>query len=338
MSLEVSLNFGKRILSSRCYISTLKTPLTFVLSLFISCVAPPLAYGLDGIETTRATSLTGRVVFSANVNGDQRIYSADIGTGKLTLLVNGPTNDWSPMLHPAGNQIVFESDREGPTALFTVSWDGGEVTKIVGGDSAVGNPDWHPDKKKKIVYYYREEGGPKQTNLYSFDLLSNKETKITSFTERNSTPKVSPDGHYIAFSTNRFWPGWDVCVYSLKTKSATCPLKGLESYCRPAWGLDGKSLYYSVGVENAISLGEYTFAGNQKNIRGALPGRTYDTVPLPKNELLFANNQTGSFDIYLQSESGVTPVLKAPFDLRSPSWHERSVMQQEILQLKSQKK
>ncbi|MCB0331551.1 MAG: PD40 domain-containing protein, partial [Bdellovibrionales bacterium] len=278
-----------------------------------------------------------RLLFSAEIEGDQKIIFTDLATGKSSILVDSVGQDWFPVFHPEGKEIIFMSDRTGSKSLYRMNYEGNGEKRVSPRGSEVGNPSWVPDSKKRVAFYYREDGGPQKTNLFSLDLTTGAEQRITNFDGRNSTPKPAPNGEVVAYSTNQFWPGWDVCLYTIRTKANVCPLKGIDSFCRPAWNSAGTKILYSVGAGDSIALGEYDVAADSRTILSAPTGKSYDAQYVGNNSFIFANNQAGSFDLYFQEKDKISVIVESKYDLRYPSWHPSTVMEMEVERLRSQK-
>ncbi|MCI5066248.1 hypothetical protein MRY87_11030 [bacterium] len=341
--------------------------------LFLPLLLLPLSLGAQplaprDVTVTVPQGAQGRVLFAAQSldNTSSQIFLADLRTKRLAVLFPSRDFDTSPVFHPNGMLFAFVSDRPLPAPppplegeepqeeappekqrkrLYVGQWNGKELSLVpTGGTGAVGNPDWDRDPEQQKLYYYKEEGGPRKTSLYSYDLVTKRETRISKHPSRNTTPKVSPDGSTLAFSTNRSWPGWDVCLFNMQRKSLGCPLKGIESFCRPNWSASGEHLFYSSGSGRAIGLYQLEFASDTRTELVAPDSRSYDVILGGANHLLYANDRLGSFDIYRLSlekkpkkgeKTKPEPLLSAPFHLRYPSWHPASSMEQEVQRFKA---
>ncbi|MCB0332906.1 MAG: PD40 domain-containing protein [Bdellovibrionales bacterium] len=280
----------------------------------------------------------GRIAFSASVDGYERIFVADLQSKRVSTLVDGPGNNFFPVWSPDGHQLAFVSDRLGEHAIFLADWDGSNQRPLTKGDYSAGDPAWHPNGKD--IVYYQDEDNPKHTNLWSVNTDTLKRTRITHFSGRNSTPTYHPNGDSVAYSTNRFWPGWDVCVFDLKTKLEKCILKGKNSYCRPEWSRDGSKVYFSYGGGNELDIGVVVPGEKQLQNLTSHEGKEYDPkMSRSGNDVIYCsdNDSTGSFHISLLSDKKENELIliDSPYSLRYPSWTDQNTLELEVARIKA---
>lgn len=309
--------------------------------------APATGKAVPGLPESFASSFTtidqevfeGRVVFSLEAFGARRIVQLDIATKRITPLVYDSGDNTYPSWSPDGHTLAFASDRFGNFDIFTIDWDGTNLKRITSDSADEGDPSWHPNGKS--IIFYRDGESKRTANLFEVDIDSKHVTQITDFQDgRSSTPKFSPDAQLIAYSTNRFWPGWDVCIWNVSVGFENCVLKGKTSYSRPNWSPKGDRLLFSNGGGADIDIGVYTLENKSKAYITALRGREYDAAYANDGKVvLFSAEPSGTdqFDLYYVEEGGQPkPFLKGKFGMRYISWTPKSALQLEVERIKSQ--
>lgn len=288
----------------------------------------------------------GRIAFSAEVDGLNRIFVYDLDGGKISALVAGPGNSTEPTWSPDGTRLAFISDRDGgEPAIFITRWDGTNTVRISPDNQKVGNPAWHP-KGNKIVYYAEESAGRSHTNIFSVHVPSSGSgrripRRITKLEGRNITPHVSPNGQIIAYSTNRFWPGWEICLWNLSTGNESCPLTGSESYFRPAWSRDGKQILFSYGHGNLVNISSLNLATKSITEITNSKGRDYDGLFAPDNSRIIFTSESrrDNFDLFAleidEHLDKTEKMLNSPFSIRSISWTPVPFMKLEARRMKA---
>ena len=73
-------------------------------------------------------------------------------------LTNSASMDWFPSWSPDGQRIAFESNRDGPIALYLMDPDGSDVARLTTDNGIViGRPTWSPDSTR-LAFPCRVEG------------------------------------------------------------------------------------------------------------------------------------------------------------------------------------
>ena len=172
---------------------------------------------------------------------DIYLMNAD-GTG-LHRLTTNPRADRDPALSPDGSKIAFISDRDSPYGdLYTMNVDGSEVrrltTSVAGPYQYTGQPEWSRDARR-IAF---RAGG----DIFVIGADGSNLTRLTSDQADDRSPTWSPDGRWIAFSSDRD-RNYGIHIMPSEGEQAgheriTTDL-GWET--RPAWSPDGARIAFT---------------------------------------------------------------------------------------------
>jgi Tol biopolymer transport system component len=184
--------------------------------------------------------------------------------------VNYYYNEFSS-LSPDKSKIVFVSGRDTTLEIYTIDADGKNPKKLTNHQSSFTEPSWSSDGKK-IVYETTEASEPAYqtttsvSNLYIMDADGSNKINITKNTDKTleyNTPRLSPDGTKVLFSSYISSPEDDSRVTSIgkageikssESKIYTMNLDGTnkvqisksagrQKY--PKWSSDGKQILFA---------------------------------------------------------------------------------------------
>jgi TolB protein len=182
------------------------------------------------------------------------------GSGEHALLPPG-TFDYNASWSPKGDWIAFTSERKGSADLYRVHPDGKGLEQLTATSAYDDQAAFSPDEKQMVFVSTRAAGF---ANLWILDLATHKSHAITSGHGGDFRPAWSPDGQWIAFSSDRDsnlpdakgrWERLHIAgIYIVHPDGSG--LKRLtakdDNFCgSPKWSADSKSLiaYCMIGQD-----------------------------------------------------------------------------------------
>jgi Tol biopolymer transport system component len=181
---------------------------------------------------------------------DSGIFALAVGeSGRETVLVKGPANDISPMWTPAGDRVVFLSDRSGKQDLWSMAVSNGEPR----GEPALLRPNvgeiFNLGFTRDGSYFYSAPN--RRTDIYVADMdprtlqLRAAPKRLSErFIGANAAAAWSPDGRSIAFRRGTDRRAMSIVIRSVIDDSErTLPIKLKDGYAAaPNWMPDSRSL------------------------------------------------------------------------------------------------
>jgi TolB protein len=227
----------------------------------------PLGPGAESTGSSPATVLetkpapaNGRIIYSAQVDGDLEIVSVNPdGTG-FRRLTHNPGFDDEAAVSPDGRRIAFVSNRSGTNQIYVMNADGSRQRQLTafGLRDDVHNPSWSPDGRKiafsGFVEGFDEEFGDRDIYVMSAN-GRNLSLLLGGLGEaaEDDEPVWSPDGKQLAFTRG----GFNVFIANADGSGVRLfSLCGVHPCRSPAWSPDGARIAYEVHVSGGLGYFE----------------------------------------------------------------------------------
>lgn len=183
--------------------------------------------------------------------------------------VSGPTLTprATSFLPPPGGgaRLAFASERDGNLELYLMNLDGSDLRRITHNIAPDFDPAWSPDGRK-IAYASSTDGDPE---IKVLDLAScinqvgscdSTARQITNNTATDWNPAWSPDGQWIAFSSNRDGH-FDIYMMRPDGSDVRRLTTGDADAFSPRWSPDGTQIAFHVQEGNSSDLYIVSAAG-----------------------------------------------------------------------------
>jgi TolB protein len=245
--------------------------------------------------------------------------------------------DYNPSWSPKGDWIVFTSERSGSADLYRIHPDGTGLERLTDDPAYDDQAAFSPDGRQ-VVFVSTRAGG--RANLWILDTMTHKAKPLTSGQGGDFRPSWSPDGKWIAFSSDRDsdlpfakgrWERLQVAdVYLIHPDGSG--LKRISQhggFCgSPKWAPDSKSIVtYCMSAQDTwnhrfgegdgdTSLLKIQIASGEITPVSAGPGVKLLPTVLPSGEIAYLRRDKAAAGVYYANG---TPG-PAGKDLRSPAW------------------
>jgi Tol biopolymer transport system component len=258
------------------------------------------------------------------------------GSGERALTQPGSL-DYNPSWSPKGDWIVFTSERSGSADLYRIRPDGTGLDRLTDDPAYDDQAAFSPDGKQVVFVTTRAAG---TANLWVLDVVTHKARPLTSGHGGDFRPAWSPDGNWIAFSSDResdLPPAkgrWErlhlVDIYLVRPDGTG--LKRISehgNFCGgPKWTQDSKSVitycmsgqetwtYRFGGEDGQTKLVQIDIGTGETRLVAAGPGVKLFPSVLASGEIGYLRNDKSVQGIfYASGKRG-----PAGSDLNSPSW------------------
>jgi Tol biopolymer transport system component len=186
------------------------------------------ALGASELEAPSWSPDGGKIVFSANADGDHEIYIVRLDAPLEPLqLTDNQATDREPAWSPDGETIAFASDRigRGYLQVFTVAADcnerfggcEGHVYQLTRSQNSSMSPAWSPDGQYIVFVSNRVSTDDEDIYIMRADGTDARLLTLDQYGDNGASdmnPSWSRDGLWIAFSSDREGPGFQIYVIS----------------------------------------------------------------------------------------------------------------------------
>lgn len=286
------------------------------------------------------TGLSGRIFFSAKIEGFQRILMLDLDSRKIRKVIDGPGNNISPETSPDGKLVAFVSDRDGNREIYLVDWEGSNARRLTTNNYFDDKPVWSPDGTK--IAYQSELLSPEGsfTNVFSIKIDGGTPSNITRFAGKNTSPDWSPDSNSMLFHTNRYWPGGDICTVGFANRQENCMLKGKSNYDQARWNHAGTALLVAGGELDKPYLSIYDVSAATERLVVSLTGKISDLNWSPDDSHIIFSSDHETKDVpqiyFSDLEGHLRTLLTSDYPLLVRSWSKFTTINLEGQKMKDQ--
>lgn len=177
--------------------------------------------------------------------------------------------------------------QDGYRHLFVISAEGGTARQVTSGSHQYSSPSWTPDGNHILYTVNKSEDAeldPNNEQIYQHNIKTGEAKQITSKRGPFNSPKLSPDGKYIAYTgfTDEF-VGYQLTKLYIMNREGGDQVVLSEGFAQDissiTWSKDSKSIYFRYDENGNSKVGQIDLKGKvstiAENLGSASIGRPY---------------------------------------------------------------
>jgi Tol biopolymer transport system component len=219
----------------------------------------------DGAPSWSPDGLT--VVFAAEVGtqpADLYLMNSD-GSHRRRLGAETPWNETNPAYSPHGDQIAFESDRDGSDEIYVLNLTTREIRRLTQDPARDSAPAWSPDGAR--IAFMSDRNSRASTDIYTMNARDGSDVRRLTQDLSNWAPEYSPDGRSIALQVDRDVHVLDVASGRLRRLTWE-PNNGMD----PTWSPDGSRIAFVTTRHGRAEIYSMGVDGSDQKPMVSMPG------------------------------------------------------------------
>lgn len=199
------------------------------------------------------------------------IWTVPIEGGKATRLTANPALDSGAAFSPDGNQIAFNSDRDGSKQIYAMPIVGGEPRQLTWNTDGYDLREWLPDGKGVLACVARDYSWMRDTRASHLAIVNVNERRAEQllFEAYGTEGAVSANGKRVLFMREGSEAWWrqgykgsragQIWLFDREDGSFTQVIAEQTESRWPLWRPDGKGLYFVSNRDGTFNLWEHGF-------------------------------------------------------------------------------
>jgi Tol biopolymer transport system component/DNA-binding winged helix-turn-helix (wHTH) protein len=251
------------------------------------------------------------------------IFVYDVNSGRSTNLTNDAEFDADPSWSPSGNEIVFNSKRDGNFEIYVMNSNGGGRRRLTDHPAWDSHPTFSPDGTQILFNSNRENA---DSDIY---LMNADGSSVTRLVAWDSNEEIgpgcwSPDGTKIAFISDRSGND-DIYVTDVESRPPSLlHADENENIAAAVYSPDGKQLVYQAELPD--KTGEiHVIDVESGEVRSIFRTAIWYTHPVwspDGSRIAFQNKIDGTTSLFLiePDGNGITNLLHNSTNGSTASW------------------
>lgn len=208
---------------------------------------------------------------------------------------------------PAGDLVVFQSNRDGDTEIFLMNGDGSGQTQVTKNTVADTDPRLSPDGSQ-IVFRSRR-AGDSSNELYIMNLDGAHLRRLTNNTFDELRPDFSRDGKFLVYTSSRT-TGRNLFKLDLKTGEESritfSPLGTFDG--DPTFAPDGRIVFASGSFGNQDLFVVDANGGTPQLLVSAVRNQSQPALSPDGRFIAYVSDEDGNSEIYLMKADGTNRI------------------------------
>lgn len=272
-------------------------------------------------NVTIVTVAKERIVFCSSRDGgtsNLEIYIMNDDGTNVTRLTNNTQNDLMPCVSRAGTSIIFSRDLGTYNyELFKMNIDGTNQQNMTNNPGAADGMGAYSFDGSKIAYVSAVITMPVNPEIFTMNADGTGSTKLTNIAGNDTTPRFSPSGTMIVFSSDRDGSNEIFTMTSSGGNQTQLTYTNKVDNVTPMYSTDESKILYCTNGNGSGKYQIYTMNTDGTNANCLTNSPYNEQSPcysIDGKKVVFSSDRNGNTDIYTMNASDGTNQLRITTD------------------------